>query len=455
MKILFVNPPGKEELYTSPPLGMAYLASVLRKEHEVDIVDCSIDGFRGLERRLNNIEPDVVGVTAMTPNMQEAVETIKFIKRTSPGSRIIMGGPHVTVVPQETLKNINEVDVVVRGEGEETCKELFSKMEKNKPLNSVKGISFRHNKVFHTENRPLIENLDKIPFPSRDILPIKKYRQSISREKHFTTMMTTRGCPFNCLYCVKGIFGRVYRSRSPENIIAEIEKIINDYSIKEIIFYDDTFTLQKERIIRLCDLIIKHKLDISWKCETRVDLVDRKLLIKMKRAGCYLIAYGVESGNPELLKVVRKGIKKDQIRKTFRLTKECGIETIAYFMFGIPGETKMTMKQTLDFAMELDPNYAQFSIATPLPGTDLYKLALEKGLLNETDWSKFSYLGKKSYPLIKLENITPEELIEARNHAMRKFYFRPKYAIRKIAECKNPYILKRNIYAIKTLLKSF
>jgi radical SAM superfamily enzyme YgiQ (UPF0313 family) len=457
MRVLLINPPYEESTYISPPLGLAYIASMLRvNDHTVQVVDAPAlkYDYSGIIKEIKKFSPEIVGLSAMTPTIQSAVKTAKMVKSIVADIPIIMGGVHPSIMPDETLKNTKEIDILVRGEGEKTAEELINIIESGGNIYNVSGISFRdNNRVVHNQNRPLIKNLDSIPFPARDLLPMGKYKQHIGNPTSFATIITSRGCPFNCIYCTKAIFGRIYRFRSAENVLREIEEIIHKYKVKEIDFYDDSFTVNKKRVTELCDAIIKCGIDVQWKCEARVDLVNKELLEKMKKAGCYLIAYGVETGNQELLDILKKGVTIDQIRKAFKITKEVGIETLAYIMIGIPGETRKTIKKTLNFTRALDPDYAQIAVLTPYPQTELYEMVKEKGHLIKEDWSKYAYVGDSATAVIRTDELSPEDLADELKRITKAFYLRPKYILKQLRKSTSAYAVKRNISGLKSILK--
>jgi len=451
MKITLINPPHVSGVYSAPPLGLAYIASMLIFEgHDVKIIDAPVMSydFSNIKKKVKIHDPDVIGITAMTPTINSALMTANVLS--SLQVPIIMGGPHPTVMANEILEKNENVDFVVRGEGELTMIELVETLKQNKfsEIKKIKGLTFRKNKkIIATPNRPFIEDLDKLPFPAFNLLPLKKYRQRVGRPSNFLTIITSRGCPFRCSFCSKSVFGKKYRFRSPENIFKEIIHLIDTYKIKEIVFYDDVFTLNRKRILDLCDLIIKNKIDIPWRCETRTDLVDEFLLMKIKKAGCYLIAYGVESGSSKLLKVIKKDITKQQIRKAFKITKKAGIETMGYFMVGIPGESEKTIKETLNFAIELEPDHVQFSLATPFPDTELFRMVEDK---ISKDWSKFVYFGdfsSKNYG-----SLYSEQLISQYKNLIKKFYFRPSYVIKRLLKLRSLDNIKRDFSNLKLFL---
>ncbi|MBI5060811.1 MAG: radical SAM protein [Candidatus Aenigmarchaeota archaeon] len=247
------------------------------------------------------------------------------------------------------------------------------------------------------------------------------------------------------MFCTKALYGNVYRMRSSENIISEMKEVIEKFHVKDIVFYDDNFSAKRDRVIELCDSMIKNNIKIKWKCEARVNLVDRQLLEKMKQAGCYLIAYGVETGNQHLLDVLKKGTTLEQIRAAFKATHAAGIETLAYIMIGIPGETHETIQRTLDFILEIDPGYVQMGIATPYPMTELYDIAKRKGLIEGRDWSEFSYTGDSATPVLRTEALSREELASELKRLMKAFYMRPKYIMKRLLRTRSFSDLKRNI----------
>ncbi len=456
MRILLINPPYRESTYTSPPLGIAYIASVLRKQgHEPRILDCPALGFscRDIAEAVEKFQPGLVGITAMTPVIKEAIEAARTVKSVT-NVPILIGGPHASIMPEDILKNVREIDFIARGEGEMVIGVLVGALKKGRNLSSVKGLSFRRgSKIIHNPNMPLIKDLDSIPFPARDLLPMGRYKQHIGHPTSFTTMITSRGCPYQCTYCTKAVFGNLYRARSPENMVKEMEEVLGKWRVKEFVFYDDTFTIDRKRIIGFCRLLIEKGIRVKWKCEARVNLVDQELLNIMTRAGCYVIAYGVESGNPKLMKTIKKGFTKGQVRKAFRMTKKAGIETLGYFMIGIPGETGETIKETLDFAIELDPDYAQFAIATPYPKTELYAQAKRKCLLEETDWERYSYFGDSATPVMRTEKLSTGELKMYLKQITRKFYFRRRYIMKQLVKSMSVHAMRRNISGLLTILR--
>jgi len=357
-------------------------------------------------------------------------------------------------LPQETIENNPFIDFLIRGEGEIRIIQLIEYIQNQGKLGELDGVVFKKDgKIINLQPKKIIQNLDDLPIPAYDLIPFKKYSLYLQTQFQPTiTMLTSRGCPFNCIYCSKPVFGSSVRARSPESILEEIIFLKKNYNIKEIIFYDDSFTLEKERIIKLCKLIIKNNIKINWKCETRVNLVDQELLNLMKKAGCYMICYGIESGNQKILNVLKKGINLKEIKKAIELTRKAEIETLGYFMLGIPGETEKEIEQTIDLAKKLKLDYAQFSIATAYPGTELYQIAKKQGKITK-DFSNSFYALTKQKRIISLCDVNAEILKKYLKKAYYSFYFRPSYIIQKIYKIKSFNDLIYNLRGLTKLIK--
>jgi anaerobic magnesium-protoporphyrin IX monomethyl ester cyclase len=386
MNILLIQPPSRirqrEELVV-PPLGLAYLASTLRREgHRVKILDAFALGmsWEEFEAEIKKEKPDLIGMGGMTPTIDNTLRAAKICR---PHTRtLVVGGPHVSVHREEFFRDCPEADFGVMGEGEAAFAGLVKRLEEGKDPWEGPGLVGPER-----ANPPanFIEDLDSIPFPSRNLLPNQAYRYALWPGKKITTLITSRGCPYQCIFCDKSTFGSKWRARSAQNVLEEIEQIVRDLKIKSIIFYDDLFTLSKQRVVQICQGILDRDLQIEWKCEGRVDRVDEEMLRWMRKAGCTLIAYGVESGNQEGLEYLRKKTTLAQIRRAFELTHKAGLRPMAYFILGIPVETFEGGLQTIEFAKELNPEYAQFSILSPYKGTDLYAEAKARGWYREVD----------------------------------------------------------------------
>ena len=305
--VLLVNPPG--ELKNSIlPLGLASIAAYLRN-NDIDVraIDALVEelNFKEFEDRVSQGGADIIGIYMTSPRYGEGKRACEACKKALPNSVIIAGGPHPSALPAETLQEIPQLDICGIGEGEITMLELVKAIENNAPLSQIDGIAFRDKntgEIIITKPRDFIKNLDDIPFPARDLFPLKKYKTlpPYGRKSPYFTTITSRGCPFNCAYCSKDVFRNIFRARSPKNVVDEIEELISKYHAQEIQFYDDDFTLDMKRAEEICDEILRRGIKIRWSCLTRVDLVNENLLKKIKKAGCWMIAYGVESGNQKI-----------------------------------------------------------------------------------------------------------------------------------------------------------
>jgi radical SAM superfamily enzyme YgiQ (UPF0313 family) len=472
MKILIIDPPfyrfiGYYNRYF--PLGLAYLAAVLRKEgHEVLIYDADYNAnpskmdltrledsyphylkslkddshpiWQEMRETIQNFNPDIVGITVWTTFVASAFKIASICKEYDRGVPVVMGGPHISIKGEEVMKICPDVDFLVRGEGEESFVELARALVRSKEygagidepsaisheLSAIKGISYRWNgKIVRNPEREFIQDLDSIPFPARDILLNK---DSYSSED-MGLLMSSRGCPYNCSYCATGIWKRKVRYRSTDNIIKEIKFLIDTYGTKQFAFKDDSFTVNRKRVLAFCDRLINENLNINWDCNTRVDLVDEDLLRKMKAAGCNGIKVGIETGSERVLRLINKKIIFDQCRKAAKLFRKVGIHWTGYFMMGLPSEIKEEVYQTLKFMKELKPDYASLSVYEPFPGTDLFKIGLEKGLVQDertleefyTISPKYYYVNDINYRVDTMDNKEFERLELKMKKAFHKY----------------------------------
>lgn len=457
MKVLFVNPPQTASKYKfmgviAPPLGIAYMAGVLQENNiDVEILDASAEDmdFKDVEKELLKRKPDLVALTALTPTIGRALETAQVVKETLPDSIVVMGGYHPTFNFIETLEDEN-VDIVIRGEGEYIMLNLVQALENQSRLHDVKGIVFEDKnskEIVVNPEAPLIQDLDELPFPALNLLPMKKYRL-LDMDTHMTTMITTRGCPMQCSFCSSAaMHGKKIRERSVENIVDEIEYLNTNYDIDTIAFMDDTFTLKKRKVMAICDEILKRNIEIMWGCTSRVDTLDEKLLKKMKEAGCITIFIGVESADQQQLDNMCKNTTIAKIENAFKIAHKLKIRTIASVALGMPGDTKEIMNKTVKFVHKLKPNYAIYSLATPYPGTRFYKEAFEKNLIKIKDWSKYTLIT----PILETIDCSLNDMRKIQAKAFMKFYLRPHYIIRQFLQ-DGPYLLKTIFGVIKTAL---
>jgi radical SAM superfamily enzyme YgiQ (UPF0313 family) len=458
LKITLINPP-QFTRYPQPPLGLALIAAVLEKAgYPVTLLDANARGLKPEDIPHMVAEVDVIGLTAMTPTISTAIRIARYIKQARPGVKIVMGGAHATMLPQETLATAPEIDAIVRGEGDETIIELIRALEGNQSLDSVAGISYRaEGQIKSTADRPCVSDIDALPFPAYHLLPWKRYRPHPPHGMSlpFAAVVTSRGCPYRCAYCSKPVFGSRFRAQSPERVVAELEYLKKKLGAREVAFYDDSFTLDKKRVHAIADKIISSKLKIAWTCETRVNLVDKELLRHMKQAGCYAVAYGIESASPEIIKVLHKDTTIAQVEEAVRDSRAAGLQVIGYFMLGSPGETPETIRQSIDFAKRLKVDFAQFSVTTPFPGTELYDIYMQNRK-EGVSWDSFVYAGtdNPTTPVFESDKLTRDDLKIWLARAYRAFYLRPAYFWQRLRRCTSWNEIRINLKGFAMLLKS-
>jgi anaerobic magnesium-protoporphyrin IX monomethyl ester cyclase len=432
MKITLVNPPYPRSAHSHPPfipLGIGYLGAVCEKAgYKVSVIDCQAErlDFDAFRQRIAQTNADVVGLTSTTLTYKSALENIRIAKEELPECTTVLGGCHATFWDKNALNECSSLDIVVRREGEITFVELLGKLGKNASLKGVLGVTYREKdgQLVRNEERPFIENLDDLPFPAHHLLPLKSFHIV---GKTIFPLTTSRGCVYWCDFCTAvRMFGKRYRMRSPKNVVDEIEYLYNKYGQSQFTFYDDAFTVDQKRVVEICDEIKKRKLSIHWDCETRVDMVTRDLLQKMKDTGCLAVWFGVESGSENVLEKMHKKIKLDQTRLAFRTARELGLMTVASVVLGFPGETEQTALETIKFVRSLDPDDIGFYIATPYPGTPMYELVKEKGWLKITDFDRYD----TATPTFETPYLSGEKLQELRYKANQQFYLRPRYVLR-------------------------
>lgn len=418
--IVLINP--RYQVSSQPPLGLAYLSAYLKKQgHDnVQIIDTT---YEQLESRLDSISsPTLFGMYFMTPYYAGVIKAIGVLKKRFPDVPIIAGGPHPTVNPEDVLKRL-QVSVCVRGEGEYTMAELVDAFKERSDLTNlsgIRGISYfdpARNEIVHNEDREPIQDLDEIPFPRRELLPMDHYVQGGTqkgfsyRKLRVTTMITSRGCPFNCSYCqptVNRIFGKKARFRSVNNVVEEIGQLIRDYSIQGILFSDDTFTCKKKFVMEFCEEILRKKYDIKFAINSRVNTIDDEMLSMLKKAGVETIMFGIESGNQKILDNVRKNITIEQIQNAVTMTKSKDINVYGYFMIGSTEESSDTLKDTFSLVRRLPFDEVQFSMATPYRGTYLFDEASSLDLI--PDLSAMEQKGYYSSVAMRSRHLTGNEI---------------------------------------------
>ncbi len=455
MQILLLSPPTISAVKavvgtTGPPLGLAYLASMVRDEHDVRIVDSLAEDYNygDVKRIIKKYDPDVVGITSTTSMIPDAYAIAKMAKRYNENVKIVMGGPHVTFLPERTFQECPYIDFIVRGEGELTFRELIDSLERDRDPSNILGLSINlRDKVRNNPPRPLIKDIDTIPMPSYDLLPMEKYQANGVR---FGTVMTSRGCPFNCAFCSSSLqFGKRWRGHSDSRVIEELKHLHEKYRIREIEFLDDTFTLNKHRAIRIARRIVKEGLDISWSASSRVDTFTEEVAEAMKKSGCHTIYFGIESGSRKTLNFIGKGITPEQSISAVKKAKRHKLRALGSFVIGFPEETKEDIKKTIKFSKKVGVDFAQFTIATPYPGTRLWKYASAKKLILTFDWRKYTTLD----PVMKLKNFTSQQITKLLQKAYVSFYLRPSFLIKDLISRKG-FILRRAIPRAIKMAKS-
>nr|WP_287584754.1 radical SAM protein [Candidatus Borrarchaeum sp.] len=476
MKCLFINPCFPRPFVNESagltnrfrqPLDLAYPAAVLEKEgYDVNIIDANVLrlNLSQMKKIILNKKPEVVVITTSPIDrwqcpyldISAAINTVNLIKNSVSSVKVILTGPHGTVTPEWLFKQSNNIDFVIRGEPEITILELMNNLEKKDKFTTVNGLSYRHNDVInHYRDRSLIENLDELPFPAYHLLPMNKYEEGIFKNlKPVSIVLTSRGCPYKCVFCLKCMYGDKYRNRSPQNVINELELLVKEFQVKAIYFQDLEFVFDTNRTKEICESINDKKLKFKWACSARVDRIDGKLLKIMKKAGCVQINYGVESGSQKILNFSKKGINIKKIKETFKMTKENGIKPEAFLLIPLPGEKISTIKESIKFSIETDLLIGG-NPPIPYPGTKLFELACEEAG-RTLNWSELEIVaGTVGTDLIKNLGKNYKAII-AKTYLVEKYgryyLFNPKFYNDSL---KNILDGRRNIRDYFRYLKSF
>jgi radical SAM superfamily enzyme YgiQ (UPF0313 family) len=392
MRVLLINPYYPISETPSPPLGLAYLGAALEQAgFRVKILDYVVYPYRrdGLESVLKEFKPHVAGATAVSMTFDHARQVLKDLKDIDPEILTVMGGPHVTFCARETLEDFSELDVVVLGEGERTFVNLMQAVKSARDLKGVNGIAFRRcSEITTTPKRKFINNLDALPLPARHLLPLGRYR-ALGMPVSITT---SRGCPYQCIFCVgRKMVGARVRYHGAERVAAELQYLAN-LNFHQINIADDLFTANQNHCLAVCEEILRRDIKIDWTAFARVDTVSVKLLSKMKAAGCTAVSFGIESANPDILKTIKKRITVQQAQDAVRKCLRVGIRPYASFILGLPGETSATIKETADFATELQREGLAygFHILAPFPGTEVRERSHRLGIeILTDDWSRY------------------------------------------------------------------
>ncbi len=441
MRVAFITPPyGIEERYGTktrikkgflPPLGLAYIATVLKEAgHTVKILDLPVYDYtlEDVKIQMRAFGPEIIAFSAITPTIDKAYLLADQLRKEFPHVVFVFGGLHPSLFPQETLKH-EGVDVVVFGEAEYTFRDLVDAIEKGKSLKGIRGVLYKEKsgKIVVNPPRPIIKDLSELPVPSREFFDMERYVPLPNQYKALpvTNMMTARGCPYaKCTFCFEaGDLKPVFRRTSIPKAIEEIRMLVDTYGIREISFWDDVFLMGSFWINDFCAALKKEKLDIYWSCYGYANYLTYDLLKMAKEAGCWNIFYGIEAGNQEVLDLIKKGFTKEQVRKVITWSHELGIETRGSFILGLPGETPARAMETIDFAIELDLDYAQFTLNTPFPSTEMWKTGESYGTMNKN----FDQYSVHNPVFVPDGYKNGEELEKMRRLAYRKFYLRSGY----------------------------
>jgi len=462
MKVVIANPPWPGDGYGTRsnvrwphrrgdkvltfPVYLAYTVSVLKKSGfeviGVDAVDKEWGIFRFVDE-IKKIGPKAILLEVSTPSIMYDLQTAELIKKELPSTFVVLCGPHASHFHKEIIDNYRFVDGCIRNEFEYVMLDLCKALKNDGPVDKIKGLTFRKdNDTVINPVMPLIEDLDELPFPDRDFFKVENYRQAFFTGKKPALMITSRGCPYYCTFCLwpDALFGHKFRQRSPKNVVDEIEYLIKDYGVDELFFDDDTFALKSSRTQEICREIIDRKIRIPWRCMSRVNTIDLETLKIMKAAGCSDIFYGFESGSQKILDSVKKGITLEQITNAVKMTKKAGIVASGSFVIGTLEESEDTIKETLKFAIKLHPDYVQFALASPFPGTKLYDDAKRLNLIEIDSWTDLD--GSRG-PILNTKYLKKNGLPRLLRHLYLRYYTSPKVIFQNILMIRSFWDVKR------------
>lgn len=440
MDALLINPPwiSKDENIwhgikgAMPPLGLLSIAAYVEQQgFDVRVFDmhverCNIEQFR---EALKRVAPAYVGISFMTATAIAGNRIARVVKEVHPNCTVVVGGVHAEAMPGECLKN-SAIDLVVRGDGER----VFARIVSGKPIEDIPGLSYRRGvTAVHNPPAEVIMNLDELPMPAYHLVPMEKYYPAIGAYRRLPAinMLMTRGCPGKCTFCNSA--NTKLRARSAERVVEEIVYLRRTYGIREIQFYDDTFTVLKKNALRFCRLMKERRLGVSWTAFVRTDCFNEEMARALKEGGCHQVMFGVESGDDQILENIRKPIDREKTRWAIKAAKKAGLEVRATFMLGSPGETIESMQRTIDYAVKLDPDLAVFNITTPYPGTEMFEWAGCNGYLNTEDWGDYELSGA----IMNLPTVTTEQINEHYTRAHKVFYNRPIMFWRRLMRIRN------------------
>lgn len=454
MNILLLNPPAPgglkivregrcmqrlEAWGTSwPPLTLALMAAILRERgFTVRIIDGPVGGyaFNQLAEEIKIFKPHLLVVNTATPSITSDLKIAGLTKEINPAIKTIFFGIHVTALPRETFSENSEVEFLAVGEPEDTVRDFALAVKNNETFEKIPGLAWRKNgEIIFNGPRPLMENLDELPPPAWDLIDVKKYCVPI-KGNPFLLVLISRGCPYSCNFCAARIFyGSRARLRSPEKIVSEIKYFKEKFGVRDYLFWAENSTASQKQLYEISQRLIADEVGVSWVCNGRVDLVDEDLLKMMKKAGCWMIGFGVESGSQKILDLMQKKIKLTDIVQAVTFARKTGLEVTAHVIIGYPGETRTDVGQTLKFLKKLDPDYLQVYCAVPFPGSPLFEQARKNKWLVTADWSRY----EQNYSVIRTEQLSEREVMKLRKKMILNFYLRPGKILKTILKIKNP-----------------
>jgi radical SAM superfamily enzyme YgiQ (UPF0313 family) len=454
MRVHLINPPSpgefgftregrcmqKEGVWTTtwPPISLTQTAAFLRAHgHDVKVNDCSVEAIDSdkLKEILADYQPQLLVMNSTTPSLNFDLTIPPLAKSVLPDLKIAAFGIHVGTLPEESFALASDLDYIIRGEPEATVTDLADALETGRDPEGLPGLSLRRNgTIQHGADRSFIPNLDEMPFPAWDLVDLDNYKLPFSG-KRFLMVTTARGCPYDCVYCVaQSYYGRKIRARKPVLIVDELEHLQKKYGVSDFFFWSESFTIIKAAIKELCREILRRDLKIRWVCNSRVDNIDLELLELMKKAGCWMISYGIESGEQAILDAIKKGITVEQVREAVSLTRQVGFQIAGHFVLGLPGESVESLRKTYRFACSLDLDYAQFYCASPWPGSEFYRMAVAQGWLESTNWAEY----EQDHSVTNYPGLSAQQITEFRDWATRRYYLRPRIIWRTMKRIKSP-----------------
>jgi radical SAM superfamily enzyme YgiQ (UPF0313 family) len=468
MRVLLVNPPEKKTIQANlpgaveklrgatPPISLMCVAAAVRAggRHEAGLLDAfALDlDYGALEKRIRGIAPDVVGIPVTTFTLLDAMETARRVRRAVPEARIVAGGIQPSIYPAQTA-GLEAFDYCFAGEVDLTLPRFLEALEGGGPLDGMPGIVYMaEDRLVSNPPAAPADDLDALPFPAHDLLEIDRYSSLVTDLEPVSITITSRGCPYRCSFCSRSVTGKKYRTRSPESIAEEMawcEKL----GIRYMLIYDEVMTIKKDRVLALCELLLKKGTTIKWMARTKVGSLTEEMLSAMKRAGCDLVTMGIESGSPGVLKRLNRPTDTEALIESFHMIHRAGLKSIAYFMVGCPGEEMADLRASLDVARRANPDMVHAAVFVPYPATDLYEEGLATGRFDSDYWEAFSRHPTEAFhPRLWVEPGREAEMMQRLAWFYRRFYLRPGYVLRRLKQLKGRKDLGRNLRGLATLL---